>query len=81
VCHVIQSCFVPVIRVSLSAVEDRRFTVEARRRGLSLSEYLRRAGRALADRPDWRAFLSSNPPVALPADAPTDLASREGFGN
>jgi len=70
----------PVATLRLTAAEKRRFTAEARRRGLSLSEYLRRAGHAEARRVDWKAFLAATPPSALPAHAPTDLSTREGFG-
>jgi Mobilization protein NikA len=71
---------VPVATLRLTAAEKRRFTAEARRRGLSLSEYLRRAGHAEASRVDWKAFLAATPSAALPAHAPTDLSTREGFG-
>lgn len=70
----------PVTTLRLTAAEKRRFTAEARRRGLTLSEYLRRAGQAEASRVDWRTFFAATPPAALPPRAPTDLSSREGFG-
>jgi hypothetical protein len=70
----------PVATLRLTPSEKRRFTAEARRRGLSLSEYLRRAGHAEASRVDWKAFFAAAPPVALPPHAPTDLSTREGFG-
>ena len=70
----------PVATLRLTTAEKRRFNAEARRRGLSLSEYLRRAGHAEATRVDWRTFFAATPPVALPPHAPTDLSTREGFG-
>ncbi|MDD2762953.1 MAG: hypothetical protein PHE83_03140 [Opitutaceae bacterium] len=70
----------PVATLRLSAAEKRRFTAEARRRGLSLSEYLRRAGHAEASRIDWKAFFAATPPPTPPPHAPTDLSTREGFG-
>lgn len=71
----------PVATLRLTAAEKRRFTAEARRRGLNLSEYLRQAGHAEASRVDWKTFLAANPPAILPSDAPADLSAREGFGN
>jgi hypothetical protein len=71
--------YMPVATLRLTTAEKRRFSAEARRRGLSLSEYLRRAGSAEAGRGDWKAFFVTTPPVALPPQAPTDLSSREGF--
>jgi hypothetical protein len=70
----------PVTTLRLTAAEKRRFIAEARRRGLSLSEYLRRAGHAEARRVDWKTFFVATSPVALPPEAPTDLSTREGFG-
>lgn len=72
--------YMPVATLRLTAAEKRRFTAEARRRGLTLSEYLRQAGNAEAKRIDWKAFFAANPPAPLPAHAPSDLSSREGFG-
>jgi hypothetical protein len=70
----------PVATLRLTVAEKRRFTAEARRRGVTLSEYLRQAGHAEANRVDWKAFFDATPPAALPARAPSDLSSREGFG-
>ncbi len=65
----------------LTAAERRLFAAEARRRGISLSEYLREAGRREATRTDWKTFFRQFPAVTLPPDAPTDLSTREGFGD
>lgn len=70
----------PVTTLRLTPAEKRRFTAEARRRGLTLSEYLRQAGHAEANRIDWKTFLAATPPAPLPSHAPSDLSSREGFG-
>jgi hypothetical protein len=70
----------PVTTLRLTAAEKRRFIAEARRRGVSLSEYLRRAGHAEANRIDWKTFFAAATPVALPSHAPIDLSTREGFG-
>lgn len=70
----------PVATLRLTTAEKRRFTAEARRRGLTLSEYLRQAGHAEATRIDWKTFFFAAPPAALPPHAPTDLSTREGFG-
>lgn len=70
----------PVATLRLTATEKRRFAAEARRRGLTLSEYLRQAGHAEANRVDWKTFLAANPSAPLPSDAPVDLSEREGFG-
>lgn len=73
-------CYMPAITLRLTVAEKRKFTAEARRRGLTLSEYLRQAGQAEARRIDWQTFFTAMPPVSLPSDAPSDLSSREGFG-
>jgi hypothetical protein len=73
--------YMPVATLRLTTAEKRRFNAEARRRGLSLSESLRRAGQAEASRVDWRTFFAATPPVALPPNAPNDLSAREGFGS
>lgn len=70
----------PVTTLRLTAAEKRRFAAEARRRGLTLSEYLRQAGHAEANRIDWKTFFAAMPPVALPSHAASHLSSREGFG-
>lgn len=67
------------VSVRLTATEQRRFAREARRRGLTLSEFLRQSARNEATRTDWNAFFAANPPVTLPAGARTDLSTREGF--
>lgn len=69
----------PVTTIRLSTAEKRRFTAEARRLGLSLSEYLRQAAQAKSSRPDWKTFFSETPPLVLPKGAARDLSSREGF--
>jgi hypothetical protein len=69
----------PTTTLRLTAAERRQFQAEARRRGISLSEYLREAGRREAVRTDWRSFFQQVPPVDLPAGSPTDLSTREGF--
>lgn len=69
----------PVTTLRLSAAEKRRFTAEARRRGLSLSEYLRQAAQSKASQVDWKTFFAETPPVSLPVGAPHDLSAREGF--
>ena len=72
--------YMPVATLRLTTAEKRRFNAEARRRGLSLSEYLRRAGHAEASRVDWKTFFAATPPVALPPHVSSDLSTREGFG-
>jgi len=72
--------YMPVTTLRLTSAEKRRFIAEARRRGLSLSEYLRRAGHAEASRVDWKTFFVATSPVTLPPHASTDLSIREGFG-
>jgi len=69
----------PVTTLRLSEAEKRRFTIEARRRGLSLSEYIRQAAQAKSTQVDWKSFFAETPPASLPAGAPSDLSSREGF--
>lgn len=71
----------PVATLRLTAAEKRRFSAEARRRGLSLSEYLRQAGHAEANRVDWKTFLAETPAVPPPPGAPANLSSREGFAD
>ncbi|MGH8017673.1 MAG: hypothetical protein ACREIA_05180 [Opitutaceae bacterium] len=70
----------PTTTLRLTAAEKRQFAAEARRRGISLSEYLRDAGRREASRTDWKTFFEQLPDMKLPSDAPTDLSMREGFG-
>ena len=77
---VLHPYYMPVTTLRLTAAEKRKFTAEARRRGLTLSEYLRQAGQAEARRIDWQTFFTAMSPVSLPSDAPSDLSSREGFG-
>ena len=77
----LQRYYMPVATLRLTAAEKRRFTAEARRRGLTLSQYLRQAGHAEARRIDWKTFLTATPPAALPPHAPADLSGREGFGS
>lgn len=69
----------PVTTIRLSPLEKRRFTTEARRLGLSLSEYLRQAAQSRSNRTDWRKFFAETPPVRLAEGAAKDLSSREGF--
>jgi D-alanyl-D-alanine dipeptidase len=64
-----------------SAAEKRKFTAEARRRGLTLSEFLRQAGQTETRRADWKGFFAAMPAVKLPPHAAADLSTREGFGN
>jgi hypothetical protein len=70
----------PIATLRLTSAEKRRFTAEARRRGVTLSEYLRQAGQAEARRMDWKTFFAATPPAPLRPGAPADLSSREGFG-
>jgi hypothetical protein len=72
-------CYMPIATLRLSVAEKRAFTAEARRRGLTLSEYLRQAGQSEARRADWKGFFASLPAITLPPGAPTDLSAREGF--
>lgn len=69
----------PVTTIRLSALEKKRFSLEARRRGLSLSEYLREAAQARSNRTDWKTFFADTPAAVLPKDAAKDLSTREGF--
>ncbi len=71
--------YMPVATLRLTAAEKRAFSAEARRRGLTLSEYLRQAGQREASRVDWKSFFASLPVITLPPRAPTDLSTREGF--
>jgi predicted transcriptional regulator len=71
----------PVMTIRLSDAEKRRFTAEARRRSLSLSEYLRQAAQAKSTQIDWKSFFADTPPVTLPAKSPRNLSSREGFAS
>jgi hypothetical protein len=71
----------PIATLRLTAAEKRAFTAEARRRGLTLSEYLRQAGKSEAKRADWKSFFASFPATTLPPAAPTDLSTREGFAS
>ncbi len=68
-----------VTTLRLSEAEKRRFTAEARRRGLSLSEYLRQAAQAKSTHVDWKSFFAETPPVTLPPGSARDLSTREGF--
>jgi hypothetical protein len=69
----------PVTTLRLTAAEKRRFTAAARRQGLTLSAYLRDAGHAATARTDWKTFFAATPAAPLPAHAPADLSTREGF--
>lgn len=69
----------PVTSIRLSPLEKRRFTAEARRLGLSLSEYLRQAAQSRSTRTDWRKFFAETPPVNLPDGAAKDLSSHEAL--
>lgn len=69
----------PVTTIRLTALEKKRFTLEARRRGLSLSEYLRAAAQARSCQTNWKAFFAESPAFALPPNAAKDLSTREGF--
>jgi hypothetical protein len=64
----------------LSAKEKRHFAAEARRRGITLSAFLRDAARkeTLTRENPWRKFFTQFPPADF--DAPRDLSTREGFG-
>jgi len=72
--------YMPIATLRLTTAEKRRFTAEARRRGLTLSEYLRQAGQTEANRVDWKTFFAAMPATPLPPHAPADLSAREGFG-
>jgi hypothetical protein len=69
----------PVTTIRLSEAEKRRFTAEARRRGISLSEYLRQSAQAKTNTTDWKSFFADTPPAHLPPGADRDLSTREGF--
>jgi len=69
----------PVTTIRLSDAEKRRFTAEARRRGLSLSAYLRQAAEIKSTQVNWASFFAEAPLVTLPANSPRNLSSREGF--
>jgi hypothetical protein len=71
----------PIATLRLTSAEKRMFAAEARRRGLTLSEYLRQAAAAEARRADWNTFFAAMPAIILPSRAPADLSSREGFGS
>ena len=73
--------YMPIATLRLTAAEKRAFMAEARRRGLTLSEYLRQAGQSESKRADWKSFFATMPAVDLPRRAPTDLSTREGFGS
>ncbi|MGA3007404.1 MAG: ribbon-helix-helix protein, CopG family [Opitutaceae bacterium] len=64
----------------LSPQEKRRFTVEARRRGQTLSRFLREAAHkeVRLQKNPWRTFFAENPPVKM--EGPSNLSTREGFG-
>jgi len=71
----------PIATLRLTAAEKRRFTSEARRRGLTLSEYLRQAAQKEVDRPrtsfgDWAKQFAGVVDSGTP-----DLSTREGFGD
>lgn len=66
----------PVATLRLTAAEKRRFTAEARRRGLTLSEYLRRAGQAEASRVDWKTFFAANEILRKMREIQTDCFVR-----
>lgn len=67
------------VTIRLTPEEKRRFAAEARRRGMTLSEFLREAGRreAEASNNPWQKFFAENPSVDF--EAPADLSTREGF--
>lgn len=73
-----RSCM-PVTTLRLSFSEKRRFTAEARRRGLSLSEFLRQSAHASGRWVDWKTFFAAIPAVTLPRGATCNLSFREGF--
>ena len=58
-----------------------RIKAAARRRGVSMNEFMIEAALKEAVRPDWEKFFTEHPPVALPADARRDLSEHEGFGS
>ncbi len=59
----------PTTTLRLTIAERRQFAAEARRRGISLSKYLREAGRREAARIDWKTFFQQLPEVKLPPGA------------
>ncbi len=65
--------------IRLTFEEKRRYSAEARRRGITLSEFLREAARreATAGNNPWQKFFAENLPVDFVA--PADLSIREGF--
>jgi hypothetical protein len=77
----IHGYYMPVATLRLTAAEKRKFTAEARRRGLTLSEFLRQAGQTETCRADWKGFFAAMPALKLPPHAAADLSTREGFGN
>lgn len=64
----------------MPASVKRRIAAAARRRGMSTNEFMVEAALKEAARPDWGKFFADHPPVSLPAGAPRDLSTREGFG-
>jgi hypothetical protein len=65
--------------IRLTSDEKRRYSAEARRRGITLSEFLREAARKAAEAGNspWLKFFAKNPPADF--EAPADLSTREGF--
>ncbi len=71
----------PIATLRLTAAEKRTFTAEARRRGLTLSEYLRQAAQKEAGRARL-SFGAAAPHVAgLVKSGRSDLSMREGVGD
>ena len=66
--------------IRLSEAEKRMFAAAAKRRGISLSEFLREAAHreVRGNENPWRKFFAEHPAVAM--EGPADLSSGEGFG-
>jgi hypothetical protein len=71
----------PIATLRLTAAEKRTFTAEARRRGLTLSEYLRTAAQKEAGRARL-SFGAIVPGLAgIVKSGRSDLSMREGLGD
>jgi hypothetical protein len=71
----------PHATIRLTTAEKRLFSTSARRKGQTLSGYLRAAAQRESSRVDWSAFFAALPPVKPVRNAQRNLSSREGFGS
>jgi hypothetical protein len=71
----------PSITLRLPLGDKKKLAAEARRRGLSLSKFLREAAAREIERSQgsWATFFEEHPPRDI--DGPSDLSTREGFGS